>query len=87
MCQCQLVVGDGVDIVTLLPLNLSKHNENKTVTMPCANTMKASVLLVRKLYTLMQNLGPLPDNMMCLNMKLSYYDDGTTHIHTTFFAI
>uniref|UniRef100_A0A8C7PM34 HORMA domain containing 1 n=1 Tax=Oncorhynchus mykiss TaxID=8022 RepID=A0A8C7PM34_ONCMY len=40
------------------------------------NTKKSSILLVRKLYTLMQNLGPLPDNV-CLNMKLSYYDDVT----------
>lgn len=44
----------------------------------CGNTKKASMLLVRKLYTLMQNLGPLPDNV-CLNMKLVYYDDGNTH--------
>uniref|UniRef100_A0A8K9UWQ5 HORMA domain containing 1 n=1 Tax=Oncorhynchus mykiss TaxID=8022 RepID=A0A8K9UWQ5_ONCMY len=43
--------------------------------MACSNTKKSSILLVRKLYTLMQNLGPLPDNV-CLNMKLSYYDDG-----------
>lgn len=45
--------------------------------MPCGNTKKASILLVRKLYTLMQNLGPLPDSV-CLNMKLAYYDDGNT---------
>ncbi|XP_014056301.1 HORMA domain-containing protein 1 isoform X4 [Salmo salar] len=44
--------------------------------MACSNTKKSSILLVRKLYTLMQNLGPLPDNV-CLNMKLSYYDDVT----------
>uniref|UniRef100_A0A4W5QKW7 HORMA domain containing 1 n=1 Tax=Hucho hucho TaxID=62062 RepID=A0A4W5QKW7_9TELE len=40
------------------------------------STKKSSILLVRKLYTLMQNLGPLPENV-CLNMKLSYYDDVT----------
>ena len=43
--------------------------------MMCGNTKKASILLVRKLYTLMQILGPLPDNV-CLNMKLGYYDEG-----------
>ena len=46
--------------------------------MACGNTKKASILLVRKLYTLMQNLGPLPDSV-CLNMKLSYYDNGKQH--------
>ncbi|XP_028327079.1 HORMA domain-containing protein 1 isoform X2 [Gouania willdenowi] len=44
--------------------------------MSCGNTKKASILLVRKLYTLMQNLGPLPENV-CVNMKLSYYEDVT----------
>lgn len=48
--------------------------------MSCCNTKKASILLVRKLYTLMQNLGPLPDSV-CLNMKLAYYDDGSAHKH------
>lgn len=41
----------------------------------CGNTRKASILLVRKLYTLMQNLGPLPDSVS-LNMKLAYYEEG-----------
>ncbi|KAM4597686.1 HORMA domain-containing protein 1-like [Polymixia lowei] len=49
---------------------------NKVASVACTNTKKASILLVRKLYTLMQNLGPLPDNV-CLNMKLSYYDHVT----------
>ncbi|XP_026172630.1 HORMA domain-containing protein 1 isoform X2 [Mastacembelus armatus] len=53
-----------------------ESNNNKVSTMSCGNTKKASILLVRKLYTLMQNLGPLPDNV-CLNMKLAYYDDVT----------
>ncbi|KAM4580089.1 HORMA domain-containing protein 1 isoform 1-T2 [Odontesthes bonariensis] len=53
----------------------SKNNQNVS-TMSCGNTKKASILLVRKLYTLMQNLGPLPENV-CLNMKLAYYDDVT----------
>lgn len=37
---------------------------------------KSSILLVRKLYILMQNLGPLP-NDVCLTMKLFYYDEVT----------
>ncbi|KAJ6659084.1 hypothetical protein lerEdw1_019387 [Lerista edwardsae] len=37
---------------------------------------KASILLVRKLYVLMQNLGPLP-NDITLTMKLFYYNDVT----------
>ncbi|XP_039973777.1 HORMA domain-containing protein 1 isoform X2 [Xiphias gladius] len=57
----------------------SNNNNNSNVSaMSCGNTKKASILLVRKLYTLMQNLGPLPDNV-CLNMKLAYYDDVTPH--------
>ncbi|KAM7382913.1 hypothetical protein PAMP_002608 [Pampus punctatissimus] len=52
------------------------NNNNKMSTMACGNTKKASILLVRKLYTLMQNLGPLPDSV-CLNMKLAYYDNVT----------
>lgn len=38
------------------------------------DTKKASVLLVRKLFLLMQNLDALPDNVY-LTMKLYYYDD------------
>ncbi|XP_061737696.1 HORMA domain-containing protein 1 isoform X2 [Nerophis ophidion] len=53
----------------------SNHNQ-KLSTISCGSTKKASILLVRKLYTLMQNLGPLPENV-CLNMKLAYYDDVT----------
>ncbi|XP_074869311.1 HORMA domain-containing protein 2 [Carettochelys insculpta] len=37
---------------------------------------KSSVLLIRKLYLLMQNLGPLP-NDITLTMKLFYYNDVT----------
>ncbi|NXE55809.1 HORM2 protein, partial [Casuarius casuarius] len=37
---------------------------------------KASSLLIRKLYLLMQNLGPLP-NDVTLTMKLLYYNDVT----------
>ncbi|XP_042279806.1 HORMA domain-containing protein 1 isoform X4 [Thunnus maccoyii] len=53
-----------------------ESNNDEVSTMSCGNTKKASILLVRKLYTLMQNLGPLPDSV-CLNMKLAYYDDVT----------
>ncbi|XP_040394865.1 HORMA domain-containing protein 1 isoform X3 [Cygnus olor] len=42
----------------------------------CADTKKASILLIRKIYVLMQNLGPLP-NDVCLTMKLFYYDEVT----------
>ncbi|XP_076594045.1 HORMA domain-containing protein 1 [Chaetodon auriga] len=56
-------------------MDFESSNNNKT-SMSCGNTKKASVLLVRKLYTLMQNLGPLPDSV-CLNMRLAYYDDVT----------
>ncbi|KAL8180503.1 UNVERIFIED_CONTAM: hypothetical protein K2H54_026124 [Gekko kuhli] len=37
---------------------------------------EASILLIRKLYVLMQNLGPLP-NDITLTMKLFYYSDVT----------
>ncbi|XP_028281867.1 HORMA domain-containing protein 1 isoform X2 [Parambassis ranga] len=54
----------------------SNNNNNKLSSMVCGNTKKASILLVRKLYTLMQNLGPLPEDV-CMSMKLAYYDDVT----------
>ncbi|KAM9724404.1 HORMA domain-containing protein 1 isoform 1-T2 [Menidia menidia] len=57
-------------------MEFESKNNQKVSTMSCGNTKKASILLVRKLYTLMQNLGPLPENV-CLNMKLAYYDDVT----------
>uniref|UniRef100_A0A4X2JMS2 HORMA domain-containing protein 1 n=1 Tax=Vombatus ursinus TaxID=29139 RepID=A0A4X2JMS2_VOMUR len=41
-----------------------------------SDTKKASILLIRKIYILMQNLGPLP-NDVCLTMKLFYYDEVT----------
>lgn len=43
--------------------------------MSSADTKKASVLIC-KVYILMQNLGPLP-NDVCLTMKLSYDDEVT----------
>ncbi|XP_041333914.1 HORMA domain-containing protein 1 isoform X2 [Pyrgilauda ruficollis] len=42
----------------------------------CADTKKASILLIRKIYVLMQNLSPLPSDV-CLTMKLLYYDEVT----------
>ncbi|XP_037128921.1 HORMA domain-containing protein 1 [Syngnathus acus] len=51
-------------------------NENKDLAVSFGNTKKASMLLVRKLYLLLQNLGPLP-NKAFLNMTLTYYDDVT----------
>ncbi|XP_068109351.1 HORMA domain-containing protein 1 isoform X2 [Hyperolius riggenbachi] len=52
-------------------------SSNKGTTMSaCSDVKKASILLVRKLYVLMQNLGPLP-NDVCLTMKLFYYDEVT----------
>lgn len=71
---------DGAFVI-LPPFFISISNDNK-MSMSCGNTKKASILLVRKLYTLMQNLGPLPDSVS-LNMKLAYYDDGNTHTHTS----
>ncbi|KAM4644465.1 HORMA domain-containing protein 1 isoform 3-T3 [Amazona ochrocephala] len=49
-------------------------SNNSTIT--CADTKKASILLIRKIYILMQNLSPLP-NDVCLTMKLFYYDEVT----------
>ncbi|XP_075937344.1 HORMA domain-containing protein 1 [Anarhichas minor] len=57
-------------------MDFESNNDSKVSAMSSGNTKKASTLLVRKLYTLMQNLGPLPDNV-CLNMKLAYYDNVT----------
>lgn len=57
-------------------IDFKSTNKRNVSSMDCGNTKKASILLVRKLYTLMQNLGPLPDNV-CLNMKLAYYEDVT----------
>ncbi|XP_027765091.1 HORMA domain-containing protein 1 [Empidonax traillii] len=43
---------------------------------PCADTKRASILLIRKIFVLMQNLSPLPSDV-CLTMKLLYYDEVT----------
>ncbi|NWV77520.1 HORM1 protein, partial [Dasyornis broadbenti] len=52
----------------------SMDKSDSTIT--CADTKKASILLIRKIYILMQNLSPLP-NDVCLTMKLLYYDEVT----------
>ncbi|XP_053485631.1 HORMA domain-containing protein 1 isoform X2 [Ictalurus furcatus] len=59
-------------------LDFESKSQKNVTKMDCSDIKKASILLVRKLYTLMQNLGPLPDSV-CLNMKLSYYDDVTPY--------
>ncbi|CAK7297516.1 HORMA domain-containing protein 1 [Vulpes lagopus] len=51
-------------------------NQSNESSMSSADTKKASILLIRKIYILMQNLGPLP-NDVCLTMKLFYYDEVT----------
>ncbi|KAJ8279633.1 hypothetical protein COCON_G00066990 [Conger conger] len=53
---------------------LRNRNDDTKVTME--DTKKASVLLVRKLFLLMQNLDVLPADV-CLSMKLYYYDEVT----------
>lgn len=44
------------------------------------DTKRASVLLIRKLFLLMQNLDVLPNDVY-LTMKLYYYDDGKAYDH------
>ncbi|XP_066577226.1 HORMA domain-containing protein 1 [Amia ocellicauda] len=59
------------------PLLDIESGDKKTISqVSCGDTKKASILLVRKLYVLMQNLGPLPSDVY-LNMKLFYYDEVT----------
>ncbi|XP_035427001.1 HORMA domain-containing protein 1 [Cygnus atratus] len=57
-------------------LNFSSKTKGSDSPITCADTKKASILLIRKIYVLMQNLGPLP-NDVCLTMKLFYYDEVT----------
>ncbi|KAM6365409.1 HORMA domain-containing protein 1 isoform 2-T2 [Pluvialis apricaria] len=57
-------------------LDFSSKNKRDDSTISCADTKKASILLIRKIYVLMQNLSPLP-NDVCLTMKLFYYDEVT----------
>ncbi|NXH15820.1 HORM1 protein, partial [Bucco capensis] len=57
-------------------LDFSSDNRSFDATISCADTKKASILLIRKIYVLMQNLSPLPSDV-CLTMKLFYYDEVT----------
>ncbi|NWH74935.1 HORM1 protein, partial [Piaya cayana] len=57
-------------------LDFGSKNKANESTITCADTKKASILLIRKIYVLMQNLSPLP-NDVCLTMKLFYYDEVT----------
>ncbi|NWR78349.1 HORM1 protein, partial [Centropus unirufus] len=57
-------------------LDFGSENRRGNSTITCADTKKASILLIRKIYVLMQNLSPLPNNV-CLTMKLFYYDEVT----------
>lgn len=50
------------------------RNKNVEMQVTLENTKQASVLLIRKLFLLMQNLDALP-NKVYLTMKLYYYDD------------
>lgn len=46
--------------------------------MTLEDTKRAAVLLIRKLFLLMQNLDALPNNVY-LTMKLYYNDDSKMH--------
>ncbi|TFK06732.1 wings apart-like protein-like protein [Platysternon megacephalum] len=57
-------------------MDFTSKNKGNDSNITCTDTKKASILLIRKIYVLMQNLGPLP-NDICLTMKLFYYDEVT----------
>uniref|UniRef100_A0A8C8RRK4 HORMA domain-containing protein 1 n=1 Tax=Pelusios castaneus TaxID=367368 RepID=A0A8C8RRK4_9SAUR len=57
-------------------MDFTSKNKGNDSDVTCTDTKKASILLIRKIYVLMQNLGPLP-NDVCLTMKLFYYDEVT----------
>ncbi|XP_066193913.1 HORMA domain-containing protein 1 [Sylvia atricapilla] len=59
-----------------LLLDFGSKDKKADSSITCADTKKASILLIRKIYVLMQNLSPLP-NDVCLTMKLLYYDEVT----------
>lgn len=50
------------------------RNNNVQMQVTLEDTKRALVLLIRKLFLLMQNLDALPNNVY-LTMKLYYYDD------------
>ncbi|XP_072500820.1 HORMA domain-containing protein 1 isoform X1 [Notamacropus eugenii] len=57
-------------------MDLTSKSKGNSSNLSSSDTKKASILLIRKIYILMQNLGPLP-NDVCLTMKLFYYDEVT----------
>ncbi|NXP42610.1 HORM1 protein, partial [Leiothrix lutea] len=57
-------------------LDFGSKDERSECPISCADTKKASILLIRKIYVLMQNLSVLPSDV-CLTMKLLYYDEVT----------
>ncbi|XP_036623541.1 HORMA domain-containing protein 1 isoform X2 [Trichosurus vulpecula] len=57
-------------------MDLTSKSKGNYSNVSSSDTKKASILLIRKIYILMQNLGPLP-NDVCLTMKLFYYDEVT----------
>ncbi|XP_070252843.1 HORMA domain-containing protein 1 isoform X2 [Myotis yumanensis] len=57
-------------------MDFISQNQSTESSLSSADTKKASILLIRKMYVLMQNLEPLP-NDVCLTMKLFYYDEVT----------
>nr|XP_015192178.1 PREDICTED: HORMA domain-containing protein 1 isoform X2 [Lepisosteus oculatus] len=58
-------------------LDFGSSTKRSELKLSCSgNTKAASILLIRRLYVLMQHLGPLPSDV-CLNMKLYYYDEVT----------
>ncbi|XP_043819193.1 HORMA domain-containing protein 1 [Dromiciops gliroides] len=57
-------------------MDLTSKSKGSSSNLSSSDTKKASILLIRKIYILMQNLGPLP-NDVCLTMKLFYYDEVT----------
>ncbi|XP_074544839.1 zebrafish testis-expressed 38 [Halichoeres trimaculatus] len=56
-------------------MDILRNNDVK-MQVTLEDTKRASMLLIRKLFLLMQNLEALPDNVY-LTMKLYYYDDVT----------
>ncbi|KAM4707082.1 HORMA domain-containing protein 2 [Discoglossus pictus] len=59
-------------------MNLSSNGANVDGVLKIEDLKEAGILLLRKLYILMQNLGPLP-NDVTLTMKLYYYSDITPY--------
>ncbi|XP_064588359.1 HORMA domain-containing protein 1 [Zonotrichia leucophrys gambelii] len=57
-------------------LDFGSQENRSECPISCADTKRASILLIRKIYILMQNLSPLPSDV-CLTMKLLYYDEVT----------